>query len=224
MNLLFQALSAHAAANATGEIPGASIVPANPADPQQNTAYSVQFSVTGATGPFTWSRINTIVPAGLSYTNTAGNTYTLAGSTTANVGATFPQTLRATRSDGRFVEAQFDLTIQAGAVPTLTWTMTAGSQPGQAGYFAGTFGSISQEPLSGFTMQQQVYSTQFNFDTLVFNGNAVSALSGYTTLTVNGTNYALGTPTFSSSNNTTSVPTTGTPVYASGTTYNCSLS
>lgn len=223
MNLLFQALSAHAAANATGEIPGASIVPANPADPQQNTAYSVQFSVTGATGPFTWSNTG-IVPAGLSYTNTTGNTYTLAGSTTANVGATFPQTLRATRSDGRFVEAQFDLTIQAGAVPTLTWNMTAGVSGTQEGYFSGLFGFISQEPLPGFTMQQQVYSTQFNFDTLVFNGNAVSALSGYTTLTVNGTGYALGTPTFSSGNNTTSVTTTGTPIYVSGTTYNCSLS
>lgn len=121
-----------------------------------------------------------------------------------------------------------------------TWTMTAGTQgsvsfPGyQDGNADGTAdrGSISNQPIEGITLAQQLTrasnpATTENRNRLSFGGDVRSQLPDPATLTVNGSQWSISGLDLDIATGRTfySVWSPSTPpIYVNGTTYNCSIS
>lgn len=69
-------------------------------------------------------------------------------------------------------------TIAAGVLPAYSFTMTAGTQVFQAGYWAGVAGSLDAEPLAGESIVLQITSSAGITANIWMSNNVLPFLSG----------------------------------------------
>lgn len=111
-----QAVMAHAARPQGVLIPGASITPASIPNPELDTPYFQQLSVSGATGTFTFEVTSGFFHTGLGLSAggaISGTATGLAPGTIRTIG------IRATRENGDFVERTIALTLQAAPIDSM---------------------------------------------------------------------------------------------------------